>query len=166
MQSIKLTPKIRCLFDRVVESPHRTSFYARETDGYGDDKNWQEAAQYWYVDIAVSLLSLHIFYYIIRYNGKPTSPPMKFLPEMEEACRIIEKTVNEEISKRSRVSLEWPADGMNPWRANVAASNCYTGSKESVGFHSDQLTYLGPCPTIASLSLGVPFIYISRRTSN
>lgn len=40
------------------------------------------------------------------------------------------------------------------WRANVAASNRYEGGSESVGFHSDQLTYLGPYPTIASLSLG------------
>lgn len=40
------------------------------------------------------------------------------------------------------------------WRANVAASNCYEGTKEGVGFHSDALTYLGPYPTIASLSLG------------
>jgi hypothetical protein len=35
------------LFDRVVESPHRTSFYARKTDGVESDKSWQEAAQYW-----------------------------------------------------------------------------------------------------------------------
>ena len=41
------------LFDRVVESPHRTSFYARKLKGDGDgeeaDQDWQEAAQYWYV---------------------------------------------------------------------------------------------------------------------
>jgi hypothetical protein len=35
------------LFDRVVESPHLTSFFARETDGIDDDQTWQEAAQYW-----------------------------------------------------------------------------------------------------------------------
>jgi len=101
---------------------------------------------------------------MIRYNGKPTAPPNRFLPEMEEACRIVETIVNKEISKRTRFSLEWPADQMNPWRANVAASNCYTGSKEGVGFHSDQLTYLGPYPTIASLSLGVWLISGSRGT--
>jgi len=150
----------------MVESPHKTSFYARETDGYGDDKNWQEAAQYWYAWIIASLLSFHIFHCMIRYNGKPTAPPNRFLPEMEEACRIVETTVNEEISKRTRFSLEWPADEMNPWRANVAASNCYTGSKEGVGFHSDQLTYLGPYPTIASLSLGVWLISVNGGTLN
>lgn len=35
------------LFDRVVESPHLTSFFARKTDGFDNDENWQEAAQYW-----------------------------------------------------------------------------------------------------------------------
>lgn len=85
-----------------------------------------------------------------------TDPPMPFSPEMEEACRIIEKVVNDEIRKRKRFKLEWGGqDGEDPlWRANVAASNCYQGGKESVGFHSDQVTYLGPYPTIASLSLG------------
>ena len=74
---------------------------------------------------------------------------------MEEACEIIEQVVNTEILKReSLYPLEWPTSSVRPWRANVAAANCYTGSKETVGWHSDQLTYLGPCPTIASLSLG------------
>lgn len=59
----KLTTQIRWLFDRMVESPHKTSFYARETDGYGDDRNWQEAAQYWYTYIIALLLSLHILLY-------------------------------------------------------------------------------------------------------
>lgn len=91
---------------------------------------------------------------------------------MEEACTIIEDVVNEQMLKRRRYAYEWPLDETRRWRANVAASNCYTGSKEGVGFHSDayvpphpphiinftkidvRLTYLGPYPTIASLSLG------------
>ncbi len=92
-----------------------------------------------------------------------TDPPKEFPPEMEHACKIIEKAVNEELSKRKRYPLEYAgcqqgSEGpINPvWRANVAAVNCYEGAKESVGFHSDQLTYLGPYPTIASLSLGTP----------
>ncbi len=85
---------------------------------------------------------------------------------MEEACEIIEGVVNEVMRKRSRFPLEWGGypvkDGEQPvlWRANVAASNCYEGGKESVGFHSDQLTYLGPYPTIASLSLGMRRIIV------
>lgn len=37
------------LFDRLVESPHLTSFYARKNDGVDTDESWQEAAQFWYV---------------------------------------------------------------------------------------------------------------------
>jgi alkylated DNA repair dioxygenase AlkB len=76
---------------------------------------------------------------------------------MEEACEIIERVVNAEMQKRNRFPLEWAGSGTEGqmWRANVAASNCYEGAKEGVGFHSDQMTYLGPCPTIASLSLGM-----------
>lgn len=75
---------------------------------------------------------------------------------MEEACEMIERIVNEEMRKRKRYPLEWNGSGPEGqiWRANVAASNCYRGGQESVGPHSDQLTYLGPYPTIASLSLG------------
>lgn len=84
---------------------------------------------------------------------------------MEEACKIVEKVVNQEMRKRQRFELEWNSSATDNtdslWRANVAASNCYQGGKESVGFHSDQLTYLGPYPTIASLSLGKDiYIYI------
>ncbi|QRV86285.1 2OG-Fe(II) oxygenase family protein [Ceratobasidium sp. AG-Ba] len=127
------------MVDKLVESPHTTSFYARH--GTEDDYDWREAAQYW-------------------YNGRPTAPPRPFLPEMEEACEYIEKTVNEAIKKRPRYPLEWAGvSGDNQketpqWRPNIAAANCYRGGKEGVGYHSDQMTYLGPYPTIASLSLG------------
>jgi hypothetical protein len=79
---------------------------------------------------------------------------------MEDACNIIEKTVNAEMRKRKRFPLEWGGEPDDPdgqgftWRANFAAANCYEGAKEAVGFHSDRLTSLGPYPTIASLSLG------------
>lgn len=124
----------RWLFDRVVESPHRTSFYARNIVDM-EDPEMQEAARYWFVPAPLSPLLLSVF----RYNGRPTPPPNSFLPEMEEACEIIEKTVKEEIRKRGdRYPMEWPATVEHPWMANVAAANCYTGSKETVGFHSDQ----------------------------
>ncbi|KAF5386857.1 hypothetical protein D9615_001643 [Tricholomella constricta] len=123
------------LFDRLVESPHRTAFFARKDDGIDGNESWQEAAQFW-------------------YNGRVTDPPEVFPPVMEDACKIVERVVNEQLKTRHRFPLEWGSDEPDTnWRANVAASNCYEGSKESVGFHSDQLTYLGPYPTIASLSL-------------
>lgn len=79
---------------------------------------------------------------------------------MEKACAIIERVVNEEMRKRPRLPLEWGGHSSDRgaeepiWRANFAASNLYEGAKETVGFHSDRLTSLGPYPTIASLSLG------------
>ncbi|KAF7322603.1 GRF zinc finger family protein [Mycena chlorophos] len=135
------------LFDRVVESPHRTSFFARRTNGLDDNDQWQQAAQFW-------------------YNGRKTGVPETFPREMEEACRIIERAVNEEMKKRPRFPLEWAGASENDpgWRANVAASNCYEGGKDGVGFHSDQLTYLGPYTTIASLSLGTSRRFRLRET--
>ncbi|KIY67841.1 hypothetical protein CYLTODRAFT_396417 [Cylindrobasidium torrendii FP15055 ss-10] len=127
------------LFDRVVESPHRTTFFARKNDGVGGSDDWQEAAQFW-------------------YNGRATGPPEVFPAEMEDACTYIEAVVNDQLRQRQRFPLEWAGtDGDASeyvWRANVAAANCYEGAKDSVGFHSDQMTYLGPYCTIASLSLG------------
>ncbi|KAF7311557.1 GRF zinc finger family protein [Mycena kentingensis (nom. inval.)] len=135
------------LFDRVVESPHRTSFFARRTNGIDEDESWQsaEVARFW-------------------YNGRMSDVPAVFPEEMEEACQIIEQVVNNEMKKRPRFPLEWAGgtDEDPGWRANVAASNCYEGAQESVGFHSDQLTYLGPYTTIASLSLGTSRLFRLR----
>jgi len=41
--------------------------------------------------------------------------------------------------------------------------NCYNGGAESVGYHSDQLTYLGPRAVIGSISLGVAREFRVRR---
>jgi hypothetical protein len=35
------------LFEKVVESPHRTAFFARKDDGIDGDESWQQAAQFW-----------------------------------------------------------------------------------------------------------------------
>ncbi|EIW60041.1 uncharacterized protein TRAVEDRAFT_145068, partial [Trametes versicolor FP-101664 SS1] len=135
------------LADRVVESSHSTTFFVRATDQPKDDLG--QAAQFW-------------------YNGMKCDPPLTFPDPMEEACQIIEKVVNTQMHKRRRYPLEWggyPAEEGEDaiiWRANVAASNCYAGGKESVGLHTDQLTCLGPYPTIASLSLGVSRIFRLR----
>ncbi|KAG8944081.1 hypothetical protein FRC00_010770 [Tulasnella sp. 408] len=85
-----------------------------------------------------------------------------FPAELEEACSYVESVVNAELSKRKRYASEW--GGSSGWKANVAAANCYKGGKEGVGFHTDQLTYLGPYPTIASLSLGTERIFRLRET--
>ncbi|KAF8831704.1 hypothetical protein HHX47_DHR1001017 [Lentinula edodes] len=137
------------LFDRLVESPHRTAFFVRKTDGVSDDETWHESAQYW-------------------YNGRKTDPPDIFSSEMEEACEIIERLVTEEIRRRPyRYPLEWAGgdvDSTNDliWRANVAASNRYEGRNESVGWHSDHMTYLGPHCTIGGPDFKPPSIPLCK----
>lgn len=78
---------------------------------------------------------------------------------MLKASPQVEEAVNREVQRRIR---DFYPDGKKlkyqspqPWRANTAFVNCYDGGKENVGYHADQLTYLGPRAVIGSLSLGV-----------
>ncbi|BGP17155.1 hypothetical protein JCM10213v2_005171 [Rhodosporidiobolus nylandii] len=144
------------LVDREVTSPHTSSFYRevpeklKTEQGY-DAAAFDEAAQYW-------------------YNGaKRTSRP--FTPEMDLARELVREFVRTLMSSRyrERHPLEWQGE----WEPNVAAANCYRGKNESVGWHSDVLQYLGPMPTIASLTLGVgrpfrlrPFLPSSSSSSS
>jgi hypothetical protein len=47
-------------------------------------------------------------------------------------------------------TTQWGGDPGDPdeqgltWQANFAVLNCYEGTKEGVGFHSDHLTSIGP----------------------
>ena len=104
----------------------------------------------------ISTVGLYNQSFPFRYNGRAIPSANLFTHEMEEACDYIERTVNEELAKRVPNALEWtdPLSKSPAWIANVAIVNCYSGSKETVGYHSDRLTHLGPMPTIASLSLG------------
>jgi len=78
---------------------------------------------------------------------------------MLEACPQVEDAVNREVQRRIK---DFYPDGKKlkyqspqQWKANTAFVNCYDGGKENVGYHADQLTYLGPRAVIGSLSLGV-----------
>jgi alkylated DNA repair dioxygenase AlkB len=110
-----------------VQSAHTTGFYMKDKSLNGN---------YWYM-------------------GQKTTDifeeSMYFPPAMLEAKKIIDEFVNQELRKGKRAPLEY--DG--PWEGNVAAANNYKGASGTVGAHSDQMTYLGPAPTIASISLGV-----------
>lgn len=78
---------------------------------------------------------------------------------MREVSAKVQDTVNDEI--RRRIRERYPGgqklrfQSPRTWRPNAAFANCYDGPAESVGFHSDELTYLGPRPVIGGLSLGV-----------
>ena len=78
----------------------------------------------------------------------------------------VQEAVNREISIRIKEhyngeKLQYQSPAI--WRPNAAFVNCYSGGSESVGYHSDQLTYLGPRATIGSISLGVAREFRVRR---
>lgn len=79
----------------------------------------------------------------------------------------MQEIVNQEIKKR--IESKYPGgkklkhQSPDPWIPNSAFVNCYNGAHESVGWHSDQLTYLGPRAVIGSISLGVAREFRVRR---
>lgn len=85
---------------------------------------------------------------------------------MRKVAPKVQEAVNHEIQTRIKThydgeKLKLQAPG--PWRPNAAFVNCYNGGSESVGYHSDQLTYLGPRAIIGSISLGVAREFRVRR---
>ena len=123
------------LFDRVVESPHTYQFYA---------DSWDDAEK----------LKTEYF-----YNGGRVNDIRMSLPQMLKVRSKVQETVNVEIEKRIREfypgSKKLLFQDPERWDPNAAFVNCYDGGAESVGYHSDHLTYLGPRCVIGSLSLGV-----------
>lgn len=86
---------------------------------------------------------------------------------MRKASPKVQEAVNNEIT--SRIESRYPGgkklkyQSPHTWKPNVALVNCYNGAQESVGYHSDQLTYLGPHAVIGSISLGVAREFRVRR---
>jgi hypothetical protein len=86
---------------------------------------------------------------------------------MRRIAPRVQEAVNAEVA--SRIKSHYP-NGKKlkyqspcPWIPNAAFVNCYAGGDESVGYHSDQLTYLGPRAIIGSISLGVAREFRVRR---
>ena len=131
------------LFDRVVQSPHTSSFYV-------ETREEQRVQTKEYV-----------------YNGSYLEDVREITPQMKEVSAKVETAVNEEIARRIR---DFYPDGQKlrfqspkRWKPNAAFVNCYASASESVGAHADQLTYLGPRAVIGSLSLGVQREFRVRR---
>ncbi|KAI9692805.1 MAG: hypothetical protein M1820_009353 [Bogoriella megaspora] len=131
------------LFEREVVSPHTMAFYV-------DSLEEARAQKTDYV-----------------YNGSYIEDVRRTLPEMRRVGVRVQETVNQEIKRRIR---DFYPDGKklkyqspNEWKPNTSFVNCYDGAAESVGYHSDQLTYLGPRAVIGSLSLGVAREFRVRR---
>ncbi|TKA30441.1 hypothetical protein B0A50_02668 [Salinomyces thailandicus] len=123
------------LFDRTVESPHTMRFYV-------DSQDEAEAQRTEYV-----------------YNGSYVPDVTQTRAEMLRVSTKVQTAVNKEIDRRTRErhpgGEKLKFQSPDAWKPNASFVNCYDGAKESVGYHSDQLTYLGPRAVIGSLSLGV-----------
>ncbi|ROW09597.1 hypothetical protein VMCG_02550 [Cytospora schulzeri] len=123
------------LFDNVVSSPHTSSFYV---DSF--DEIQRQKCEY-------------------LYNGTRITDVRKITPQLDKVKPLVQEAVNREIQRR--IKSHYPGgtklkhQSPQPWSPNAAFVNCYNGPAESVGWHSDQLTYLGPRAVIGSLSLGV-----------
>ncbi|KAK9239470.1 hypothetical protein V1525DRAFT_398180 [Lipomyces kononenkoae] len=124
--SIHWRPNQFRLFNREVTSPHTTSFYV-------NPQHFNE------------------FKDSYRYNGAIIKDVRPFNDTMIQVQKLVEDAVNTELKKRGYQHFQHKGK----WVADVAFCNRYNGPGESVGYHSDRLTYLGPMPVIASLSLGV-----------
>ncbi|KAK0672279.1 putative alpha-ketoglutarate-dependent dioxygenase [Cercophora samala] len=133
------------LFDNIVSSPHTSGFYV------GSQKELQEQKDDYH------------------YNGGRISDVRTLTPKLEAVRARVQETVNSAIQERIRThhgGQKPKYHPSEPWCANAAFVNSYNGPQESVGWHTDQLTYLGPRPTIASLSLGVTREFRLRRISS
>ncbi|EPS25526.1 hypothetical protein PDE_00459 [Penicillium oxalicum 114-2] len=132
------------LFNRTVKSPHTGSLYVSTPE-----EHRQHTAEY-------------------RHGGTYQSNIRQATPELRSVSRKVQSAVNEAIQNRIRnfypngqkLRYQSPKE----WHPNAAFVNCYDGPAENVGYHSDDLTYLGPHPVIGSLSLGVEREFRVRRS--
>lgn len=131
------------VFSRTVQSPHTHAVYVSTPE-----EHRQQTSEY-------------------TYGGTYRSNVRQATPHLRSVSRQVQKIVNDEINKRIRdvypdgKKLQYQSP--KEWRPNAAFVNCYDGPTESVGYHSDELTYLGPHPVIGSLSLGVAREFRVRR---
>ncbi|TGO50797.1 hypothetical protein BOTNAR_0379g00090 [Botryotinia narcissicola] len=123
------------LFDNVVISPHTACFYVESLEE-------QRAQKTEYL-----------------YNGALLTDVRQLTPQMRKVSPKVQNAVNSEVA--TRIRTQYPNgqklmyQSSDTWKPNAAFVNCYNGGGESVGYHSDQLTYLGPRAVIGSISLGV-----------
>ncbi|MCJ1419521.1 hypothetical protein MMC32_005876 [Xylographa parallela] len=123
------------LFDNVVQSPHSACFYVESLE-----ERKRQSTEY-------------------LYNGSYLTDIRQITPHMRAVAGVVKTAVNDEIAVRIKTSYpngrKLQYQSAKEWTPNAAFVNCYKGGAESVGYHSDQLTYLGPRAVIGSLSLGV-----------
>lgn len=148
------------LFDREVWSRHTNGFYVRSGNG---------SEEYGGVEGMDNIEGQALY----TYSGLKEDKVREFTGKMESATKLVEQKVREIIRERWARELRENAtatpdstllppklgvrkyESPRPWTTNAAIVNCYDGGGETVGWHADQITHLGPMCTIASVSLGV-----------
>jgi alkylated DNA repair dioxygenase AlkB len=121
-------PQTFRLFDREVTSPHTSGFFLRNPE--------TEAKEY------------H------SYQSRPLEA-RRYTPSMLAATRMVEKAVNVAVEAQFAGGRKPWGLSAQPWSTNAALVNRYQGARQAVGWHTDEVTYLGPMAVIAGLSLGV-----------
>ncbi|KAL8721488.1 MAG: hypothetical protein Q9225_001833 [Loekoesia sp. 1 TL-2023] len=131
------------LFDNVVQSPHSACFYVESLE-----ERKRQQTEY-------------------LYNGSCLTDVREITPQMRRVSEPVKAAVNNEIARRIRQyyphGKKLKYQSPKEWFPNAAFVNCYKGGSESVGYHRDELTYLGPRAVIGSLSLGVAREFRVRR---
>lgn len=131
------------LFEQTVQSPHSSAFYVATPEAQR-----QQTSEY-------------------VYNGTYRRDVRRLTPRMAAVAAKVQEAVNAAV--RERIRTRYPGgqklryQSPKEWVPNAAFVNCYDGPAESVGYHSDELTYLGPRAVIGSLSLGVEREFRVRR---
>jgi alkylated DNA repair dioxygenase AlkB len=140
------------LFDNVVQSPHTACFYV---ENYEEQERQRTEYIYNGGRLTVCLFPNSFSRICLTFF----QDVRQLTPQMRRVSPKVQEAVNAEVQKRIRT--HYP-DGKKlnyqspePWEPNAAFVNCYSGAAESVGYHCDQLTYLGPRAIIGSISLGV-----------
>ncbi|KAI8923578.1 hypothetical protein BC831DRAFT_403579 [Entophlyctis helioformis] len=97
----------------------------------------------------------------LYYSGRKTRT-RDWLPSMAAAAAVVAERVNERYDLRERSPLEV----QGKWVPTIAVANSYNDGSEAVGGHTDKLTYIGPRPVIASLTLGATRTFRVRRNGH
>ncbi|QSZ29192.1 hypothetical protein DSL72_003703 [Monilinia vaccinii-corymbosi] len=145
------------LFDNIVTSPHTSCFYVESLE----EQKTQKTEYIYNGDLLTVSETYHNSLLAIAEDVRQLTPHMsKISPRVQDA-------VNSEVATRIRTHYpngqKLKYQSSDTWIPNAAVVNCYNGGAESVGYHSDQPTYLGPRAIIGSISLGVAREFRVRR---
>ncbi|KAJ2994511.1 hypothetical protein HDV02_001532 [Globomyces sp. JEL0801] len=93
------------------------------------------------------------------YNGTEDTNVKDFT----ELMRLVRDRVMEAVNSRYKHTPRRKLELQGDWKPNMVVVNHYAGPNESVGAHTDKITYIGPWPVIASLTLGASRTFRLRR---